>query len=79
MMPARVGGPARRAGPAPWGAVPKEACRVTPASPGPKPPAVDADEERVPLFGTWPRIYAAVVLTAVVSIGLIALFSRYPW
>lgn len=52
---------------------------MTPASPGPKPPAVDADEERVPLFGTWPRIYAAVVLTAVVSIGLIALFSRYPW
>ena len=23
-----------------------------------------SDDERVPLFGTWPRIYAAVVVSA---------------
>jgi hypothetical protein len=37
------------------------------------------DEERVPLFGTWRRIYAAVVLNALVIMALIALFSRWPY
>jgi hypothetical protein len=37
------------------------------------------DEERVPLFGTWPRIYAAVLVTAVLVMALVALFSRWPW
>jgi hypothetical protein len=37
------------------------------------------DENRVPLFGTWPRIYAAVVISALVSMGLIALFSRWGY
>ncbi len=41
-------------------------------------PASDEDE-RVPLFGTWPRIYGAVVLVALVSMTLIALFSGYRW
>jgi hypothetical protein len=38
----------------------------------------DADDV-VPLFGTWPRIYAAVVLCAVVMMALIAVFSRWPY
>jgi len=47
------------------------------------PPAPDlrpADErERVPLFGTWPRIYAAVVVSALAVMGLIALFSSWKY
>jgi len=35
------------------------------------------DDERVPLFGTWRRIYWAVVVNAVVVMGLVALFSRW--
>jgi hypothetical protein len=37
------------------------------------------DENKVPLFGTWRRIYAAVVISAAVSMGLIALFSRWDY
>jgi hypothetical protein len=37
------------------------------------------DDERVPLFGTWRRIYAAVVLNALLIMALIALFSRWPY
>jgi len=37
------------------------------------------DDERVPVFGTWPRIYAAVLLNAVVIMALIYLFSRWPY
>jgi hypothetical protein len=37
------------------------------------------DDERVPVFGTWPRIYAAVVLNALAIMALIALFSRWPY
>ena len=37
------------------------------------------DDERVPLFGTWPRIYAAVVLNALLIMALLALFSRWPY
>ena len=44
-----------------------------------EPALLDDERERVPLFGTWPRIYGAVVLMALLSISLIALFSRYPW
>ena len=35
------------------------------------------DEERVPVFGTWPRIYAAVLLNALVVMALVFLFSRW--
>jgi len=35
------------------------------------------DDERVPLFGTWARIYAAVVLTNVAFMVLIHLFDRW--
>ena len=37
------------------------------------------DPERVPIFGTWRRIYAAVILVAVAVMGLIALFSGWPY
>jgi hypothetical protein len=33
----------------------------------------------VPLFGTWPRIYAAVVISALVVMGLVAVFSRWDF
>jgi anti-sigma-K factor RskA len=33
----------------------------------------------VPLFGTWRAIYAAVVISALVVMGLAALFSRWPY
>lgn len=36
-------------------------------------------EEAVPLFGTWRRIYAAVVLSALITMGLLALFSSWPY
>ncbi len=37
------------------------------------------DDERVPVFGTWPRIYAAVILNALVVMILVWLFSRWPF
>ena len=43
------------------------------------PGATDDDEERVPLFGTWPRIYAAVIVTILLVMALIALFSNWDW
>ena len=45
-------------------------------------PATDAapeDDERVPIFGTWPRIYAAVILCELASMALIALFSSWNY
>ncbi len=36
-------------------------------------------EERVPLFGSWRAIHAAVVLCAVAVIVLLALFARWPF
>jgi hypothetical protein len=43
--------------------------------PAPRPSA-PPDDEHVPIFGSWPRIYAAVVVSALAMMGLIALFSR---
>ena len=37
------------------------------------------DEGPVPLFGTWPTIYGAVVATAVVVMVLLTLFSGWAW
>lgn len=37
------------------------------------------DDERVPVFGTWPRIYAAVAATALLVMALLAFFSRWPY
>ncbi len=43
-------------------------------------PPPDPDEaDRVPLFGSWRRIHAAVILCAVLVIALLALFSRWPF
>ena len=45
-------------------------------------PATDTapeDDERVPIFGTWPRIYAAVILCELASMALIALFSSWNY
>ena len=36
-------------------------------------------DERVPLFGTWPRIYAAVIVCALAVMALVALFSSFPF
>jgi hypothetical protein len=36
-------------------------------------------DERVPLFGTWPRIYAAVIVSALVVMALVAVFSSFPY
>jgi hypothetical protein len=36
-------------------------------------------DERVPIFGTWPRIYAAVIICAVAVMALVAVFSSFPY
>jgi hypothetical protein len=41
--------------------------------------AEDLDDERVPLFGTWRAAYTAVVLSALVVMGAVALFSNWPF
>ena len=40
---------------------------------------MEEDEDPVPIFGTWPRIYLAAVVCAVAVMALIAVFSRFPW
>jgi hypothetical protein len=40
---------------------------------------VPDDGERVPIFGSWPRIYAAVILCALAVMGLIAVFSSWKY
>jgi hypothetical protein len=45
---------------------------------GASPPAPE-DDDPVPIFGSWPRIYTAVIVTIVVVIGLIAAFSSFPY
>lgn len=42
-------------------------------------PRARADDETVPVFGTWRRIYAAVLLNAALVMGLLYLFSRWPY
>jgi hypothetical protein len=37
------------------------------------------DEGDVPFFGSWPRIHAAVIAAALAVMGLLALFSRWPF
>ena len=41
-----------------------------------RPPEPD---ELVPIFGTWRAIYFAVAVSALVVMGLIALFSAWPY
>jgi hypothetical protein len=47
--------------------------------PPPAGPPDPSDEERVPIFGTWPRIYAAVIAANVAVIALVWAFSLWPW
>jgi hypothetical protein len=42
-------------------------------------PSVVDDEDRVPVFGTWRRIYAAVIVTALAAIALVTAFSRWEF
>ena len=35
--------------------------------------------DRVPLFGSWRAIYAAVIVCALLVMALLALFSRWPF
>ena len=44
----------------------------------PAPPSDDRDDP-VPIFGSWPRIYAAVIVSAVLWIALSWVFSRWPF
>jgi hypothetical protein len=37
------------------------------------------DDGPVPVFGSWRAIYAAVALTALAVMVLLALFSRWPY
>jgi hypothetical protein len=39
----------------------------------------DDEHQPVPLFGTWRRIYAAVLLNLAVMLVLLYLFSRWPY
>jgi hypothetical protein len=41
-------------------------------------PPTDRDED-VPVFGTWPRIYAAVIVCALAIMALVALFSAWTY
>lgn len=43
----------------------------------PAPP--EPSDDRVPLFGTWGAIHAAVALSALAVMALLALFSRWPF
>ena len=38
-----------------------------------------ADEEPPPVFGTWPRMYAAVLLNALLVMALVFVFSRWRY
>ena len=40
---------------------------------------VPDDDERVPIFGTWRRIYAAVIVCELISMAFIALFSSWNY
>jgi hypothetical protein len=37
------------------------------------------DDQRVPLFGTWTRIYVAVLLNLVLMMAALFAFSRWPY
>jgi hypothetical protein len=37
------------------------------------------DDERVPVFGTWTRIYVAVLVNLLLMMGALLVFSRWPY
>ncbi len=45
----------------------------------PMPESPDRPDDRVPLFGTWRAIHAAVLACALLVMALLALFSRWPF
>ncbi len=47
--------------------------------PTPTPLDRPRDEGRVPLFGSWAAIHLAVIACALAVMGLLALFSRWPF
>jgi hypothetical protein len=46
---------------------------------GAQPPSPPPDDEPVPVFGTWPRIYAAVIVSALAVMALVAVFSAFRY
>ncbi len=40
---------------------------------------MEDQDDPVPVFGSWPRIYAAVIVSALVVMGLIAWFSAHRY
>ena len=42
-------------------------------------PPPDDGSEPVPVFGTWPRIYGAVIAVLLAVMAAIALFSYWPY
>jgi hypothetical protein len=42
-------------------------------------PSPPPDDDPVPIFGSWPRIYAAVVLSALAVMALVVVFSSFPY
>lgn len=45
----------------------------------PEEPAGEHEDDVVPGFGTWRRIYAAVVVSAIIVMALIAAFSTWGY
>jgi hypothetical protein len=39
----------------------------------------DQDDDRVPVFGAWARIYAAVVVVNLIAIALARVLTRFPY
>ena len=37
------------------------------------------DDDVVPIFGSWRRIYSAVIVATVATLIFLALFSRWPF
>jgi hypothetical protein len=49
------------------------------STPEPHPPGREDDDDRVPLFGSWRAIHAAVIGCALLVMALLAAFSRWPF
>jgi len=41
--------------------------------------APEEDEDKVPIFGSWRGIYAAVIVCALLVMGAVALFQGTRW
>ena len=39
----------------------------------------EPSDDPVPIFGTWPRIYAAVIVSALAVMALVAVFSVFDY